>query len=172
MLMPNHVHLVLVPQDEDGIRRCLSAVHRRYAGHIHARLKRTGHFWQGRFGCAAMDEDHLGAALRYLALNPVRARLVDRATDWPWSSVHVHLGCVPGDGITHSEQVLSRFPNFAEMLGSGEDAEMWARLRKAETIGRPVGNESFLRTLESKLGRALLPRQRSPRAKELRALSP
>ena len=75
VLMPNHVHLILVPSDPDGLRRTLAAVHRRYAGHIHARLRRTGHFWQGRFGCAAMDEDHLGAALRYVALNPVRAGL-------------------------------------------------------------------------------------------------
>ena len=89
VLMPNHVHLILAPGDPDGLRRALSAVHRRYAGHIHARLKRTGHFWQGRFGCVAMDEPHLGAALRYVALNPVRAGLMARAMDWPWSSVHV-----------------------------------------------------------------------------------
>jgi len=55
VLMPNHVHLILVPSDADGIRRALAAVHRRYAGHVHAKLKRTGHFWQGRFGCVAME---------------------------------------------------------------------------------------------------------------------
>src|SRR5271155_2806844 len=97
VLMPNHVHLILVPSDEDGLRRALAGVHRRYAGHIHARLKRTGHFWQGRFGCVAMDEDHLAAALCYVALNPVRARLADRATDWPWSSLHAHLRLVADD---------------------------------------------------------------------------
>ena len=61
--MPNHVHLILVPSDEDGLRRALAPAHRRYAGIIHARRKRTGHFWQGRFGCVAMDEEHLAAAL-------------------------------------------------------------------------------------------------------------
>jgi putative transposase len=53
-LMPNHVHLVLVPSDPDGLRRALAPVHREYAGIIHARRKRSGHFWQGRFGCVAM----------------------------------------------------------------------------------------------------------------------
>jgi len=67
--MPNHVHLILVPHDEAGLSRVLSAVHRRYAGHVHARLKRTGHFWQGRFGCVAMDEAHLAAALPNVLLN-------------------------------------------------------------------------------------------------------
>lgn len=78
-LMPNHVHLILVPFDADGLRRALAGVHRRYAGGIHARRRRTGHFWQGRFGTVAMDEAHLAAALRYVSLNPVRAGLVARA---------------------------------------------------------------------------------------------
>jgi len=78
-LMSNHVHLILVPQDEDGLRRALARVHRRYAGLIHARRRRTGHFWQGRYGAVAMDEEHLAAAYRYVNLNPVRARLVERA---------------------------------------------------------------------------------------------
>jgi len=50
VLMPNHVHLVLVPEDADGLRRALAQVHRRYAGHVHARERRTGHFRRGRFG--------------------------------------------------------------------------------------------------------------------------
>jgi putative transposase len=75
-LMPNHVHLILVPSDPDGLRSALARVHRRYAGVIQARRKRSGHFWQGRFGAVAMDEAHLAAALRYVSLNPVRARLV------------------------------------------------------------------------------------------------
>ena len=45
VLMPNHVHLILTPRDADGIRRALSKVHRSYAGRIHARMQRTGHFW-------------------------------------------------------------------------------------------------------------------------------
>ena len=56
-LMPNHVHLILVPADADGLRRALAPAHRRYAGHIHARERRTGHFWQGRYGAVAMDEE-------------------------------------------------------------------------------------------------------------------
>lgn len=79
--MPNHAHLILVPSDADVLRRALA--HRRYAGQVHARLKRTGHFWQGRFGAVAMEEEHLAAAVRYVSLYPVRARLVERAQDWP-----------------------------------------------------------------------------------------
>lgn len=162
MLMPNHVHLVLMPSDEDGLRRALSAVHGRYAGHVHARLKRTGHFWQGRFGCVAMDETHLGAALRYVALNPVRAGLVERAADWPWSSVHAHLGRID-DGITSTEPVRLRYPDFAALLAAGEEEEMTSRLRKAERIGRSIGAPSFLDRLERETGRILKPRKPGPK---------
>ncbi|KTE19019.1 hypothetical protein ATE67_15865 [Sphingopyxis sp. H050] len=57
-------------------------LHRRYTGYINAGMRTTGHLWQGRFNSVAMDEAHLVAAFRYVALNPVRARLAKRARDW------------------------------------------------------------------------------------------
>jgi putative transposase len=119
-LMPNHVHLILVPGDEDGLRRALSRVHRIYAGRIHQRLRRTGHFWQGRFGCVAMDEAHLSAAFRYVALNPVRAGLVTRAQDWPWSSARAQLGLAE-DGLTVASAARERVPYFARLLAEAYD---------------------------------------------------
>mgnify|MGYP000160938932 CR=1 FL=1 len=89
-LMPNHVHLILVPSHEDGLRATLGDAHRRYTGRINSRNKWTGHLWQGRFGSVAMDEEHLLNAVRYVSLNPVRAKIVKRAADWPWSSVNTH----------------------------------------------------------------------------------
>ena len=162
VLMPNHVHLVLVPSDEDGLRRALAVVHRRYAGHVHARLERTGHFWQGRFGAVAMDEAHLAAALRYIAFNPVRAGLAERPQDWPWSSVHAHLDAKP-DGLTAVEPVLERFPRFADFLASPADPDADERLRRAECIGRPLGDDAFLDGLEAMTNRLLRPQKRGPR---------
>ena len=85
-LMPNHLHIILTPSDKAGLSRTFGDLHRRYTGYVNARRRTTGHLWQGRFGSVAMDETHLVSALRYVALNPVRARLVERARDWPWSS--------------------------------------------------------------------------------------
>src|SRR5260370_35437246 len=114
-LMPNHVHLILVPSDPDGLRRALARVHRHYAGMIQARRKRSGHFWQGRFGAVAMDEAHLAAALRYVSLNPVRARLVERRQDWPWSSTRAHLRG-KDDGLTPLAPITDLFPRFVDLL--------------------------------------------------------
>lgn len=161
-LMPNHVHLILVPHDADGLRRAMSQVHRRYAGIVHARKKRTGHFWQGRFGAVAMDEAHLSAALRYVALNPVRARLVERARDWRWASTRAQLSG-KDDGLTRTAPVRARFPDFAELLALGPDEDAFAKLRMAESIGRPLGEPKFVQRLERATGRTLRPRKRGPK---------
>ena len=161
-LMPNHVHLILVPSDPDGLRRALARVHRSYAGIIQARRKRTGHFWQGRFGAVAMDEAHLAAALRYVSLNPVRARLVERAQDWRWSSASAHLRG-RDDGLTVLAPVRDRFPRFGELLDSAPEQDMFERLRAAESIGRPLGNDRFVARIERLTGRTLKPGKRGPK---------
>lgn len=183
VLMPNHVHLVLTPGDEDGLRRALARLHRAHAGRMHARLERTGHFWQGRFGCVAMDEPHLMAALRHVALNPVRAGLAARAQDWPWSSVHAQLGRVGGsgldggagldggDGVTDTAPVAERYPDFAALLAADEGVDEFRALRRAESVGRPLGDDGFLDRLEALTGRRLKPGKPGPKPKTS-ALSP
>ena len=74
-LMPNHVHLVLVPPDAGSLASALGEAHRRYTRHVNLRERWRGYLWQGRFASCAMDEAHLLAAVRYVELNPVRARL-------------------------------------------------------------------------------------------------
>ena len=161
-LMPSHVHLILVPTDQDGLRGALARVHRAYAGVIQARRKRSGHFWQGRFGAVAMDEDYLAAALRYVALNPVRAHLANRAQDWRWSSTRAHLRG-RDDGLTALQPIKDRFPRFADLLATETDPELFERLRAAESIGRPLGSDRFLARLERRTGRTLKPAKRGPK---------
>jgi len=112
-----------------------------------------------------MDERHLGAALRYVALNPVRAELVERVSDWAWSSAHVHLGRVADDGLTLKAPVADRYPQFAELLASAEDEIATKRLRQAESVGRPLGAADFLARLEAESGRVLAAGKRGPRAR-------
>jgi putative transposase len=164
-LMPNHVHIIIVPSDEDGLRRTFADTHRRYTGYINARNRWTGHLWQGRFGAVAMDEPHLYHAVRYVSLNPVRARLVAQASDWPWSSVAAHLAG-EDDGLVHVAPLLERYGSFANFLGedeSGDDA--WRRLRMSETTGRPLGTPDWISDIEARTGRTLAPQKRGPKAR-------
>jgi putative transposase len=173
-LMPNHVHLVVVPSDEDGLRRTFADAHRRYTGFINARHRWTGHLWQGRFGAVVMDETHLAHAIRYVSLNPVRARLAARAQDWPWSSVRAHLAG-DDDAPVRVAPALDRYGDFSGFLGeAAASEEAWRALRRSETSGRPLGAPDWIAALEAQTGRALAPRKRGPKSKisEFSKLSP
>jgi putative transposase len=82
--MPNHVHLILNPDSVDRRGRAAGEAHRCYTNFINARGRWTGHLFQSRFASVAMDDARLMAAVRYVSLNPVRARLVRHPEDWPW----------------------------------------------------------------------------------------
>ncbi len=158
-LMPNHVHFILVPSDEDGLRRTFAEAHKRYTGRINARHGWTGHLWQGRFYSTAMDERHLSAAIRYVAMNPVEAGLVDRPQDWRWSSVQTHLGSREG-GFVEVSPVLSRTGPFLDFLGQPTDGRATSNLLASATTGRPVGAAEWIHRLEAETGRTLVPAKR------------
>jgi putative transposase len=153
-LMPNHVHLILCPADADGLARALGAAHRRWANFINARGRWRGHLFDGRFASVAMDEAHLIAAVRYVALNPVRAGLAARAEDWPWSSARAHL-VGEDDGLVKVRPVLDRVGSAADLMCSDVDDKSFAAIRAAETTGRPLGNAAFVADLERRLGRPI-----------------
>ncbi len=164
-LMPNHVHLILVPEDDTGLARAVGETHRRYTTFIGVRSRWMGHLFQGRFGSVAMDEDHLMAAFRYIALNPVKAGLVGKAEDWQWSSTRAHLS---GQDTPHVRvtPALSRIGDFSTYLKDvPETDERWANILKAEFIGRPVGAKAWLENLEAQSGRPLTPQKRGPKPK-------
>lgn len=155
-LMPNHVHIIAVPKDEQGLGRAIGEAHRRYTNFINARGRWTGHLFQSRFASVPMDEGHLIACVRYVSLNPVRARLVASAQEWPWSSVRAHLAG-EDDGLVTVAPVLSRVRDFAALLSkalAGEEA-VFARIREAEGSGRPLANADFIAGLERILGRPI-----------------
>ena len=90
-LMPNHVHLVAVPQKSESLSRAIGGAHRQYTTMVNQREEWSGYLWQGRFASCPMDERHLLAAVRYIEQNPVRSGLVARPEDWRWSSARPHL---------------------------------------------------------------------------------
>ena len=169
-LMPNHVHMVAVPSEPGGLARTFADAHRRYTGRINARNRWTGHLWQSRFGSVAMDEEHLAAAVAYVIANPVRARLVGQPEAWRWSSARAYLAGV-ADGLTATGPMLSRFPDFAAYL-AGEQArgEAFARLRRAEQSGRPLGSPGFVERLEQLTSRRLTPQKRGPKPRPAGAM--
>ena len=161
-LMPNHVHLILVPPSEDGLRAALGEAHRRYTRHVNFKKGWRGYLWQGRFASFPMDEPYLLACARYVELNPVRAKLVRRAQDWRWSSARAHLG-LASDTLVDAEALGALAPDWKSFLGQGLGAPERDAIRAGERTGRPLGSPSFIQKLEHRLKRPLVRQKPGPK---------
>jgi putative transposase len=158
-LMPNHAHLIALPQREGSLRGTLRNVHGRYAAYLNARQAASGHVWQGRYYSCAMDEDHLWTALRYVERNPVRAGMVRDAADFPWSSARLHLGG-GWDGMIDLALFSERWTldEWRDFLTATEFERESDALRRSTHNGRPLGSSQFVARLEASMARPLLPR--------------
>ncbi|MDA8083258.1 MAG: transposase [Nitrospiraceae bacterium] len=155
-LMPNHTHMIVVPEAEEGLRRAIGEAHRRYTRRVNFREGWKGHLWQGRFASFPMDEPHLLAAVRYVELNPVRAKLTATPGTYPWSSARAHLRGVD-DQLVKVEPMLKMVDDWAAFLAGDMREREAVEIRRGERTGRPLGGEDFLKKLETALGRILQP---------------
>ena len=159
-LMPNHVHMILVPGAEDGLSKYLAPIHHKCALAVNKRMRWKGHLWQERFYSTVMDEIHLLQAVRYVELNPVRAKLCDKAQDWKWSSARAHVSG-KDDGLLNVEPLLERVNDWPAYLSGASDFD--GELRKCTCTGRPIGEDTFLLQVEALTGRRLRKRKPGPR---------
>ncbi len=87
VLMTNHVHLLLTPNNKDGISKLMQSLGRYYVQYFNRTHERTGTLWEGRYRSTVIDsEDYFLAVSRYIELNPVRAKIVEHPVHYPWSS--------------------------------------------------------------------------------------
>jgi len=158
-LMSNHVHIIAIPHAEDSLAKAVGRAHFRYTQYINRFHRRSGHLWQGRFYSCALDERHFWLAMKYVELNPVRARLCRKAWRYKWSSASAHV-----DAGSRSEVLnLSGWYNmisavqWRKELEDGMSDSQLDRLRSRTHTGRPLGSDSFLSKLETLLGRRVRP---------------
>ena len=161
-LMPNHVHLIAVPQSEDSLRRAIGEAHRRYRRGVNFREGWRGHLWQGRFASFVMDEPYLLAAARYVELNPVRAKLVVAPSEYRWSSARAHLKG-KDDGLVRVAPLLDLAGGWRRLLTSAVSEEELKEFREHERTGRVLGDEEFQERLEKQLGRVLRRQKPGPK---------
>ena len=161
-LMPNHIHLIAAPQSEEDLRRAIGEAHRRYTRQINFREGWRGHLWQGRFSSFPMEKSYLLAAARYVELNPVRAKLVDRPEAYKWSSAIAHLEG-RDDQLVKVSPLLNLIGNWREFLLQAAPQHQMEELRIHERTGRPLGGAGFVAKLEIGLGRILHRRKPGPK---------
>ena len=87
VLMTNHVHLLVTPQQDHSISKAMQMIGRYYVQYFNHVHDRTGTLWEGRYKATLIDsERYLLTCMRYIELNPVRADMVDHPSEYPWSS--------------------------------------------------------------------------------------
>ncbi|PLX95311.1 MAG: transposase [Desulfuromonas sp.] len=160
-LMPNHVHLIAVPETEDGLARAIGEAHRRYTRRINFRQEWRGHLWQERFASFIMDENYLLAASRYVELNPVAADLCQMPGDYRWSSARAHLRD-EDDGLTTLSPLREMVSDWGAFLATDAKVDN-ETFRRHERTGRPLADASFVTMLEETLQRPLLPQRPGPK---------
>lgn len=154
-LMPNHVHLIASPSRPEALAAAVGATHLRYTRRVNRAQRWTGYLWQGRFASFPMEEDYLRNCIRYVGLNPVRARLAKRAIDWPWSSVRAHVEGRPDPLLTPGPVAERLGPDLERFFELDLSEEGLRALRRASATGRPLGGASWIKALEASTRRNL-----------------
>ncbi len=160
-LMPNHIHLIAIPDESDSIAVALRRAHGRYAIYLNSRRGRTGHLWQNRYYSCALEGAHLSTAFRYVERNPLRAGLAQQIEEYPWSSAAAHLsGHDPRSILDMSFwNDGGASESWRSLLASPEELSAVRMLQQATFTGRPIGSEGFIDQLERQLDRSLRPHQ-------------
>jgi REP element-mobilizing transposase RayT len=168
-LMPNHVHLLIEMQD-DPVSRIMQRVLTGYSQYHNRKYTNVGHLFQGRYKSILCQTDrYLGELVRYIHLNPVRARMVKRPEEYEHSGHRAYLG-LDRTGLVDTEPLLRHFgatkkraievyARFVE--ASLEEKSRGEYYRAAE--GRLLGSEEFLKEIRHRVGEHRAARQTSER---------
>ena len=148
-LMNNHVHLIGVPKKEESLSKGVGKTHKEYTRRINFREKWRGYLWQGRFSSYPLDEKHLYRALRYVERNPVRAGIVKKAQDYPWSSARAHITKQNHPLLENNSLNIEDWQAYLEEEDNQKDLSLF---RKHANTGRPLGSERFIEMIEDITG--------------------
>jgi len=156
-LMHNHYHL-LIETPEGNLARGMRQLNGTYTQHANQRHQRVGHILQGRYRSILIDkENYLLELSRYIALNPVRANLVEDPKDWPWSAYPQLIGFNQRIPCLSSDWILAQFAPerkaaikaYQAFVLSGMDAASPLKKVKGQLF---LGPEHFMEKIKHLIG--------------------
>ncbi|MFZ2490164.1 MAG: transposase, partial [Thermoanaerobaculia bacterium] len=168
VLMTNHFHLV-IQTPEPNLSRGMHWLNGTYASWYNHKRKRSGHLFQGRFKSFLIDkETYFTEVLRYVVLNPVRAKMFERPDDYRWSSYRATAGLAPAPDWLDLANVHGCFgPDTATaqreyrrfvLAKIGSDERLWDKLTNALYLGSEAWTKKIRRIVESRLRQDAHPR--------------
>jgi putative transposase len=171
VFMTNHVHLLMTPSCWSGISGTMQYLGRHYVRFFNLTHKRSGTLYEGRFRSSIVQERrYLLACLRYIEMNPVRARMVGHPADYPWSSHRAHaLGVNAKMWTPHPEYLAlgatqsARGTAYRAMIDGSFKSEEIAEIRHAARTGLALGSDRFRREIELLTGQRQHHLKRGPK---------
>jgi putative transposase len=168
VLMPNHLHLLATPIDDEGLAKTMQKVGRFYVPWFNNKYERYGGLFQGRFRTSLVDsERYFLTCSRYIELNPVRAQLALAPLDYPWSSFAHHAGVRPDPLVTeHSlywalgNTPFQREAAYLDLIEQGISTDELDSINISVLKGQPLGSDAFKAELERATQRQILPAKR------------
>ena len=160
--MSNHIHL-LIQAGDMPLGRVIHRVASRYARVVQTRLATTGHLFERRYHAVLVDADaYLLTLVRYIHLNPVRAGVVERIGDYPWSSHHDYIGTRSQPWVTtdftlamfaaHRPRAVARYRAFVEEQDSATSASPLEQTNPRDP--RVLGGDDFLHEIPVEVWRS------------------
>jgi len=163
VLMGNHTHLLLSPNNEEGISKVMQSLGRRYVQYINKRYKRCGTLWESRHKSSLIDaESYLLSCYRYIELNPVRANMVVHPADYQWSSYRCNAYGDSDELVTAHDVYLSidldnmsRQIAYRNLFDTALSKKLLHDIRNATNFSMPLGETKFKRQIEQALNRSI-----------------
>lgn len=163
VLMENHLHLLLTPQKEKALPNMMQAVGRSYVRWFNKIYQRTGTLWEGRYRSTLLQPDpYLLLCMVYLDNHPLRNQVVEKLSDYPWSSYHHYTGQRNDHRITPHAIVwglgntpFAREATYTELVQKGIATELQKTLRDTVLHGWILGDAAFKNFLQTQTQRRL-----------------
>lgn len=175
VLMPNHIHMILEPSENaENMAKFMKLIAQKYSQHVNKIYKRSGTLWEGRFKSSPVSKDsYLLACMRYIELNPVRAKIVEKPDLYRWSSCLYKIGNSNPHGLCDEDpaycdfgrDISERRSNYRKWLAESVPSEELELIRKSVNKEAVFGNSEFREKLEKMLGRSFSIRGRGRPAK-------
>ena len=160
-LMTNHIHIAAVPEHKESLHLTLKAVFTKYAMRINRIHEWSGYVVQNRFYSSPLDNDHAMACVAYIENNPVRAKLVQTAEEYQWSSAYTRAKNILDPVIDYKNVWYRRLVGKSNFMPIPRlNDSMIAKFRICGSRNLPVGSDAFIANLETESGRVLRVRSR------------
>jgi len=156
-LMNNHVHLLTRPKKEESLYKMMQGVTLCYTQYINREHRRTGRLWESRYhSCIVAKEKYLWAVARYIEQNPIRAKIVKKAEDFPYSSARAHIAGARDEALGEELFKEEQRKDYKKIIRSNIPEKEANIIRYNTRTGRPFGSEEFIKKMEKKLKREFM----------------